>query len=153
MKRVFRWMGSAVALIGAFALLAPAVAQAHRGGPGGGCHDGSRLRHIERRIDRLGLDAATQKSVHDIIDQAKQDAQATRDKLHAARKQMRELLAQDNPDENAVLAQADTLGALQTEMRKSMLQNLLQVRKLLTADQWQQLHKHFQRGAPDQPAS
>ena len=39
----------------------------------------------------------------------------------------------------AVTAQADSLGALQTEARKVELRALVQVRNLLSAEQWQEL--------------
>jgi Spy/CpxP family protein refolding chaperone len=44
-------------------------------------------------------------------------------------------LEHENPDEAAVMAQADAIGALKTEAQKHRLRTMLQVRALLTPEQ------------------
>jgi Spy/CpxP family protein refolding chaperone len=45
----------------------------------------------------------------------------------------------DKPDLDAILAQADSLGALKTEARKAQLRTLVGIRGLLTPEQWTEL--------------
>ncbi len=45
------------------------------------------------------------------------------------------LLSQDDPDEAAVMQQAETIGKVETEMHKHRLSTLLAVRALLTPEQ------------------
>jgi Spy/CpxP family protein refolding chaperone len=61
---------------------------------------------------------------------------------------MRTLLEADKPDVNAVLAQADSVGALKTEARKAQLRNLLAIRALLTAEQWTDLKRRMESDRP-----
>jgi len=56
-------------------------------------------------------------------------------KLVAAHEQMHALLAADVPDEAAVMQQAERIGALETDERKTRLRGMLQIRALLTPEQ------------------
>jgi Spy/CpxP family protein refolding chaperone len=106
-------------------------------GPGGHGHGGSA--RLERAIEQLELDAAKRSEVFGVIDAARPAGRELRERVHAARGEMKALLADPKAGEEAVLAKADEIGALQTEVRKHELRTLLQVRARLTAEQQAQL--------------
>lgn len=90
---------------------------------------------LERLVGALGLDAETLTKVNKVIEESKSEHQALRRKLREAGKHMHTLLAQENPDEAEIMAQADLIGALKTETQKQRLRTMLQVRALLTPEQ------------------
>jgi Spy/CpxP family protein refolding chaperone len=128
---------AAVALVLAMATMvaANATANRHGGRPG----HGSMLGRVEHGVEKLELAPETRKSIDAILDQARIERRPLREQLRAARAQMRTALDAESPSSDAVLAQADSIGALQTQAKKLELQALIQVRQLLTAEQWQQL--------------
>jgi Spy/CpxP family protein refolding chaperone len=114
----------------------------HHRGPGAG------LDQLERRVEGLGLDAETSQAVYAVLDAARQEGRGLRTQLHQQHEALRALLEQDTPDEAAVLAQVDKLGALQTEERKQEMRAFLKVRSLLTPEQRQALRPPEGRGGP-----
>ena len=126
----------AVMLATATMVAASAMANRHGGrhGPVG------MLGSIERGVDQLELTAENRKATDAIFDQARAQLRALRDPSRVAHEQMRTLLDQQSPSLEAVLAQADAIGALQLEAKKTELEAMVRVRQLLTAEQWQQLH-------------
>jgi Spy/CpxP family protein refolding chaperone len=74
-----------------------------------------------------------------VIDAARPAGRELREKIRAAHEEMRALMADPSAGEEAVLAKADTIGALHTELRKHELRTLLQVRARLSAEQQAQL--------------
>jgi Spy/CpxP family protein refolding chaperone len=133
---------------GAIAIAAVATATQQATARPGGAHGGgkgARLEHLERDVARLGLPQDQLANVYQVIDQARVQRRGFDGELHVAHERMRELLDQDAPSVEAVTSQADSIGALQTEARKVELRALVQVRNLLTAEQWQQLESK-QRG-------
>lgn len=162
MIRRDRWMGWAGTwktwAAGAIAIAAVATAtQQATARPGGTCGGGkgAKLEHLERDVARLGLEQDQLANVYEVIDQARVQRRAFDGELHAAHERMRALLDQDAPSVEAVTTQADSIGALQTEARKVELRALVQVRNLLTAEQWQQLesekrgHRFHDRAKPE----
>ena len=101
-------------------------------------------RILERHAAELGLSDAVREQVHAIAADAEQREAPLREALRAQRDALHELLAQDAPDSNAVMQQAELLGAAETEMHKQRLRTLLAVRALLTPEQRQQLVKIFE---------
>ena len=162
MTRWDRWMGWAgswkTLAAGAIAIAAVATATqqatARAGGTCGG-GKGAKLEHLERDVARLGLPQDQLANVYEVIDQARVQRRAFDGELHVAHERMRALLDQDAPSVEAVTTQADSIGALQTEARKVELRALVQVRNLLTAEQWQQLesekrgHRFHDRAKPE----
>jgi periplasmic protein CpxP/Spy len=114
-------------------------------GPGG---PGGPGRRLERMIQTLGLDATQQKKVQAILDAAKPKREEIRGRMHKAFDEMRALLDQDTPDQAAVLAQADRIGAISTEAHKAMLTTLLAVRAELTPEQRAKLKEEMQKHGP-----
>lgn len=90
---------------------------------------------IEANAVRLQLDDATQARIREIAESARAERESFRESMRGERKVLHELLKVDSPDEAAVLAQADVIGALDTEMRKASLRTRLALRALLTPEQ------------------
>ena len=112
------------------------------GGPGGG-GPGARL---ERKLDKLGLSESQHAKVQAILDAAKPKREEIRGRMRQAFQDMRALLDQDQPSQDAVLAQADRIGQISTEAHKSLLTTLLQVRAELTPEQRAKLKESMREG-------
>jgi Spy/CpxP family protein refolding chaperone len=114
-------------------------------GPGG---PGGPGRRLERMIQTLGLNATQQQKVQAILDAAKPKREEIRGQMRKAFDEMRALLDQDTPEQAAVLAQADRIGAISTEAHKAMLTTLLAVRAELTPEQRAKLKEEMQKHGP-----
>ena len=121
------------------ALLALAGGAAARGpfaGPppgarGGDPHD----RFLEKYADRLGIDDETGSAIEQQFEASRAQAEPIREALHEEHRALREMLREAEPDRTAILNQADTVGELETELRKLRLTTLLEVRGMLSAEQ------------------
>lgn len=133
-RQASRWTAAALSLAFVVASAAPALAR----GKDGPCR-GKGLAKIERRLESLDLAPDQRLAAEAIFAEARSGAEARREEMRAARKQMKELLRQDTPDTEAVMAQADVLGALRTEAGKARLRTMLALREQLTAEQWEQI--------------
>lgn len=107
-------------------------------------HDG----HLEQLVKEIGLDETTQTEVSKILDAAKSQHKQLRQQLREARERMHALLEQAEPDEATVMAHADAVGALETEVRKQRLRTVLQVRALLTPEQRTKLRELLRSRRP-----
>ena len=58
-----------------------------------------------------------------------------------AKKQLRELLAADAPEEATVLAQAERIGGLETALHQERLKTKLTIRDLVGPDAWGELQE------------
>jgi Spy/CpxP family protein refolding chaperone len=137
-----RMAAVALVLAAATVVAANASANRHAGRPG----HGSMLGRVEHGVEQLELAPETRKSVDAILDRARTEGRPLREQLLAARAQMRTALDAESPSSDAVLAQADSIGALRTQAKKLELQAIIQVRQLLTAEQWQQLRTQQRPG-------
>ena len=90
---------------------------------------------LERLVEELGLDAQTLAQVDAIIDASRAKKRALRRQLREAREQMYSLLEAQEPQEAALLKQADHIGGLRTKLRKERLKTMLRVRALLSPEQ------------------
>lgn len=122
------------------------------GGPGGdhefgrppmekAFHDGHFGRWWEnpKIATAIGLTDDQKKKMDDIYQQHRLtlvDLHATLEKQEL---QMRPLIEADQPDENQVLAQIDRVASARAELEKADARMLFEIRKTLTADQWQKL--------------
>jgi Spy/CpxP family protein refolding chaperone len=118
-------------------LLALAPGGAAARGPGD--HWGGPLRHLEVALDRIELDAETEAAAHAVLDEARAERRADQKAIHEAHEALRDLLEQEEPDAEAAMVQAETLGSLETESRKADLRALLEVRALLGPEAWAEL--------------
>jgi Spy/CpxP family protein refolding chaperone len=140
--RPTRWLPLASLFLTALPfLVSPAYAGPH-GGPGG--PEG----RLERQLSKLGLDANQQQKVQAIFDAAKPQRDEIRGQMRQAFQDMHALLDQDNPDQAAVLAQADRIGQISTAMHKGMLTTLLAVRAELTPEQRAKLKESMREHGP-----
>ena len=101
----------------------------------GGFH-GPRL---ERALERLDLGASTWEQVDAILDAAAAEGEPLHDEIRAAHKQTRALMEAESPDVDAIMAQAEAIGALHVEARKLQLRTWFAVRTLLTQAQIDEL--------------
>ena len=96
---------------------------------------------IERNAKRLGVDQATIKQMREIMEGSKAANEKLRKQLEGEQVTLRKLMDQDLPDEAAVMAHADKVGALIAEQRKNSLRAVLKVRGMLTPAQRAELAK------------
>ncbi len=99
----------------------------------------SLLDRVERVIDRLSLDLEIETAVYAALDGARTELRGRRGEIRAAHEEMRELLAQTEPDETAVINQVDVISAAMSEARKASLHVFLAVREMLPEEQRQEL--------------
>jgi len=109
-----------------------AVAPAGEGRPMGGEHGRHLLADLDANAARLGISDETVTEIHGIVADGTAAADRLRAQLDAARAALRSLLSAPRPDESAVIAQAQQIGALDTKLLELRLQTLLRVRPLLT---------------------
>ena len=130
MKRSYSLaLGFAIlALAGVLSLTTSAWARAPRQGF-------DRMTRLEEKIDALSLDDATRTAVHKAIDEGRVAQDDIRSQLRQARRDLRALLLQDSPKEEAVLAQSEVIGRLETDQRKQALHTMLTIQTLLTPEQ------------------
>lgn len=103
---------------------------------------------IERHADELKLDAATLDSILALQQQEREDSRELHESLREGRGRLRALMDSDEPDETAVVAQVEKLGALETQARLARIRTDLAVRALLTSEQLETLKSL----RPDRPA-
>ena len=101
---------------------------------------------VEGAIPDLALDAETESAVYEVLDAARETRRAYRSELRDAHEELRGLLEADEPDPEAVMAQADELGALAIEARKEGLRTLLELQGLLDSDQREALRSAVRQG-------
>jgi Spy/CpxP family protein refolding chaperone len=103
--------------------------------PGGGHGPGPGGFFLQRQIEKLELPAETRTKVDALLAESRTSQEKLHEQIRAAHDSMRALLDQDSVDEAAVMAQADSIGALMTQARKQDLKTLIEVRSLLTPEQ------------------
>jgi Spy/CpxP family protein refolding chaperone len=140
------WMtgaaGAVLALV-AVVLLGAGMASSKEGR---GCHGHGKCAHFERmeaKLAELQLDEQTRAAAQQVIATARAESETRREELREARRALHDLLEQDAPSLDAVMAQADAVGALQTESHKAKLRTLLELRSVLGPEGWSQLEGSF----------
>jgi Spy/CpxP family protein refolding chaperone len=119
---------SILALTGVLSLTTSAWARAPRQGF-------DRMSRLEEKIDALNLDDATRSAIHKAIDEGRVAQDDTRSQLRKAHRDLRAMLQMDNPKEDAVLAQSELIGKLETAQRKQALHTMLTIQTMLTPEQ------------------
>ena len=90
---------------------------------------------VARHAERLGLSGESLAAVQAVVDASGARHQELVAKIDAARNAMRDLLSRPIPDADAVMAQAEAIGTLETELHKNRLRAIMQIRALLTPEQ------------------
>ena len=145
-----RWKSLAVLGAVVLGLAATSALRATAFGPGG-CRGNRGLWGLEHGIGQLGLPPDTLQSVNKALEQARTQESAIREQIRTAHEQMHALLDQTPPNLDQVLAQADSIGSLETQSRKIELQAIVSVRGILSPQQWQQLQSRRWHHAPVAP--
>jgi Spy/CpxP family protein refolding chaperone len=129
------WAVAALAALLA-GLAAVAVATSGRAGepPGRNAWKGPPGSIVHRHAGRLGLRGAALAEIEQIVRESGERDAALQQQIDAARERMRTMLDAD-ADAVAVLAQAEALGALESEARKNRLTAVMQIRTHLDARQ------------------
>ncbi len=96
---------------------------------------------IERHAKRLGVDEAMVKQMRETMDASRTENEKLRKNVEGEQVALRKLMEQDVPDEAAVMAHAEKIGALIGEQRKTALRAVLKVRGMLTPEQRAELAK------------
>jgi Spy/CpxP family protein refolding chaperone len=94
---------------------------------------------IEENAEALGLDDETLGAIRKIVENSKGRGEQLHSELRELHKGMKALLAQDTPDESAVMKQVDAIGAAEVEMHKYRLDTMLKIRSLLTPEQREEM--------------
>jgi Spy/CpxP family protein refolding chaperone len=93
----------------------------------------------EQRVRHMDLTAPQKEKVTKILDESRKERESLQALIRQTSAELNQLLQQPNFSEQAVLKQADKLGALRTERQKAMLRSFLKVRAELTPEQRRQL--------------
>jgi Spy/CpxP family protein refolding chaperone len=135
------WMAGATGAALALAVVALLGAGMAHSKPGhGSCHGKhGKLDRLEAKLAELDLDTDTRAAAAQVVERARSESEAQREEMRDARNALRELLEQETPAVDQVMAQADALGALQTEAHKAKLRTMLELRALVGSEQWQEL--------------
>ena len=88
---------------------------------------------------KVGLSADQQKKMDDIFQQHRLKLVDLHANLEKQQILIRPLIEADNPNESQVLAQIDKIAQARAELEKADAHMLFDIRKVLTADQWQKL--------------
>lgn len=116
---------------------------------GHGCHGhergGERFDRLEAKLAELPLDADTRAAAEQVIARARSESESRRDAMREARRTLHELLEQESPPVAQVMGQADELGVLESEARKTKLRMKLELRALLGPEQSKALRDAFRR--------
>ena len=146
----------AIGLLAAIAATSAGAVGGHCEGRGPGMH-GMRggppgVGHLEHRIEMLDLSADVRSKAFAVVDAARPEERALREKSRAAHEELRAMLESGSPDAKKLDAKIDELGALQTKQHKQFLHTLLSVGALLPADQRAQWFAPPHHGRPEREA-
>lgn len=111
---------------------------------------------MKQALRQAGLSNEQMKKIDELIFAAEKEKLDLRHQLRKARLELGRLLGEEKPDRGAVLELADRMGKLETELRRNHLKLLLDVRSLMTPEQWTQIEaQHFRwkkkQGAEELP--
>ena len=140
MSRATVMLSAFIFLVG-FGLAYVSLAKGRHHGPPGG-HSGP----LEQITEELDLDAETREAVQGIIDETHKEAEALHSEVREAKEKLHKLLAQDEPDEAAVMAHVESLGELETQAHKFRIGTILRIRSLLTPEQRSELTQMREEG-------
>lgn len=130
-------LAAAALLLGGVLVAAVGHARPRFHGPGPGGPGG----FVERHADQLGLDAAQQEAITAIVAESHEGGTALHQEMRALRGELHELLMQDPPDVEAVMAQADAIGAVDVALHKHRLSTMIAIRNQLTPEQRESLQE------------
>jgi Spy/CpxP family protein refolding chaperone len=101
-------------------------------------------RVLEKHAERLQLSEPTRAEIRRVADESRGEEEAHFERLRELNREMRQILRQDTPDEDAVMRKADEIGAAKTADQKHRLRTMLEIRALLTPAQRAELVKIYE---------
>lgn len=116
-------------------------------GPQGGPLDGLRDPQV---AERLGISTDQRKKIEAAVQEHRLKQIDLRAALEKAQVTMQPLMNADSPDEGKVLSQIDRVHQAQAELQKDEVRLQLEIRRVLSADQWKRLQQ--ERRGPQGPA-
>ncbi len=122
-------------------LLLPAAAFAQgppdcdRGGRGHHGPPGGPVKMFEHHAEEIGLDDADLMRIKAIFDASKDEMMTLKESLHDSRAKLRSMMDADTPDEQAIMAQIDTITAISGDLHRLRVKTMLDIRATLTPDQ------------------
>ena len=133
----------------------PAPAAPHDGPPPGGPMMMMGPKHIERMLDAANASADQRTQIKSIVDAAQADLKAQREASRSLHEQSMALFTQPTVDARAAESLRQQMLAQHDSASKRMLQAMLDVSRVLTADQRQQLAERVKqhRAAMGEPGS
>lgn len=103
-------------------------------------------RRCRRLANRLDLPPGKAERFEEIMTASEEETKAIREQLHAARRELFELMWESEPSEEAILAKVDRVVELQGELERILVRRLLEARTILDPDEAMRLHEHMERG-------
>lgn len=97
--------------------------------------------------ERLGINADQQKKIQATVQEHRLKQIDLQAALEKAQIVMQPLMNADQPDEKQILSQIDKVHQAQAELQKDEMRLQLEVRRVLTVDQWKKLQAE-RRGGP-----
>lgn len=94
----------------------------------------------------LGLSEEVTQAVSDIAESSRSTVQGLREDLKDARDVLHDLLDAEVPDRGAALDQVRMVGDMETALRETEMGTMLDIRSLLTSEQWETLRETLHRG-------
>jgi Spy/CpxP family protein refolding chaperone len=99
--------------------------------------------------ERLGLDAEAQAKIQEIVAQSGVRDRELREELDAARQRIHDLMNEvHHPEEAAIMAQAEAIGAVEAEIHKNRLRAILKIREILSPEQRKELLRMHEEEHP-----
>ena len=94
---------------------------------------------LERHADELGLSQETLEAIEEITQHGMLAAEPLRQEMETQGLELRVRLNTDQPDEGAIMGLIEAIGDTRTRLQKEQIVVLLQIRRLLTPEQRDQL--------------
>ncbi|HOX44130.1 MAG TPA: periplasmic heavy metal sensor [Myxococcota bacterium] len=105
-------------------------------GPGKGGPPPAVMKKIMKDV---GLSDGQIKQIEELHFKAEREKLEIRYELEKARLELQQLMIAAQPEQGAVFSQLDKIGAVQTRLKKNRVGLMLQIRKLMTPEQWQKM--------------
>lgn len=118
----------------------PALARpGGHGGPGGPGHGPPLHVVLEHRADEIGVSPEIVQAVRELALAEEEASESLRQSLRERHEALREAIEAERPVEADVMAASAELGVAETAMREHHLRMTLEIRALLTPEQWEAL--------------
>jgi len=99
-------------------------------------------------VQRLGITTDQQKKMDDILQQHRLRLVDLHAEVQKQELTLEPLVSADQPDEGKILAQIDRVAQARAELEKANARMLLDIRRLLTPEQWQKLKAEAPQTTP-----